>query len=105
MLYRVSGGYTNTDTFVDFTHKEKFIVNPTVTWKPDQDTKITLDAEYFWENFQPSLGIPATIGNRPANIPISTNLQDPTTPPTELRNGHLAMEISHRFNDMFEFKN
>ncbi len=105
VLYRVSGGYTNTDTFVDFTHREKFNINPTVTWKPDQDTKITVDVQYFWENFQPSLGIPATIGNRPANIPISTNFQDPTTPPTEVRNANAALEISHRFNEMFEFKN
>ena len=104
VLYRVSGGYTNSDTFVDFTHREKFTVNPTVTWKPDQDTKVTLDFEYFWDNFQPTLGIPA-IGNRPADIPVSRNFQDPTTPPDKMRNWRAGMEFSHRFNDMFEFKN
>jgi iron complex outermembrane receptor protein len=105
VLYRVSGGYTNKDTFVDFTHREKLLVNPAVTWKPDEDTKITVDAEYFWENFQPTLGIPVFAGDRPANIPVSRNFQDPTTPPDKIRNWHAAMEVTHRFNDMFEFKN
>lgn len=103
VLYRVSGSYTNTDTFVDFTQRQKFLVNPAVTWKPDEDTKITLDAEYFWENFQPTLGIPA-VGNRPANIPVSRNFQDPTTPSDKIRNWHTALEISHRFNETFELK-
>ena len=76
-----------------------------MTWKPDQDTKVTLDFEYFWDNFQPSLGIPATIGNRPADIPVSRNFQDPTTPPDKMRNWHAGMEFSHQFNDTFEFKN
>lgn len=103
ILYRVSGGYLNSGSFRDFTHTDRVHVNPSVTWRPTQDTTFTADVEYYDQDFTPNLGLTVDPFNRtrPANIPLSRNLGGPNTPPSNTRNTFVGTELTHRFNDVF----
>ena len=60
---RFNAMYENSDTFRDYGHLERYGINPTVTLKPNDDTKIKLSYE-FYHDFRladrgnPSQGIP-----------------------------------------------
>jgi outer membrane receptor protein involved in Fe transport len=60
---RFNAMYENSDTFRDYGHPERYGFNPTVTLKPDDDTKIKLSYE-FYHDFRlvdrgnPSQGLP-----------------------------------------------
>jgi iron complex outermembrane receptor protein len=103
VLYRFSGGYLNSGGFRDFSRTERVHVNPSVTWRPTQDTTFTADVEYYDQDFTQGLGLTVDPLNptRPANIPISRNLAGPNVPLSNNRNLYVGSELSHRFNDMF----
>jgi len=44
---RFNAMYENSDTFRDYGHPERYGFNPTVTLKPDDDTKIKLSYEFY----------------------------------------------------------
>src|SRR6476659_10204132 len=62
-LVRFNAMYENSDTFRDYGHFERYGINPTVTLKPTDDTKIKLSYE-FYHDFRladrgnPSQGLP-----------------------------------------------
>ncbi|BGE86658.1 MULTISPECIES: TonB-dependent siderophore receptor [Methylosinus] len=106
VLYRVSGGYLNSGGFRDFSHTDRVHVNPSVTWRPTQDTSFTADVEYYNQDFTQNLGITIDPSNptRPANIPISRNHVGPNAPLSNNRNLYVGSELTHRFNDSFTLK-
>ena len=60
---RFNAFYENSDTFRDYGHLERYGINPTVTLKPDDDTKIKLSYEYYHDDRladrgNPSQGLP-----------------------------------------------
>ena len=55
---RLNAFYEGTDTFRDFGHLERYGINPTVTLKPDDNTKIKLSYEYFHDERPPTAAIP-----------------------------------------------
>ena len=60
---RLNAFYEGSDTFRDYGHLERYGINPTVTLKPTDDTKIKLSYE-FYHDFRladrgnPSQGLP-----------------------------------------------
>jgi len=78
---RFNAMYENSDTFRDYGHLERYGINPTVTLKPDDDTKVKLSYE-FYHDFRladrgnPSQGLPGT-GANPGSGATRFN---PTTP-------------------------
>jgi iron complex outermembrane recepter protein len=77
-LYRVTGQYMHSGSFVDYVRNQDGFGSATITYHPSDQFKFNLDIEY-----QDSLGtdnganFPA-FGNRPAPIPISRYLEDPS---------------------------
>ncbi|MBR1121770.1 TonB-dependent siderophore receptor [Bradyrhizobium lablabi] len=60
---RFNAMYENSDTFRDYGHLERYGINPTVTLKPGDDTKIKLSYEFFHDfrladRGNPSQGLP-----------------------------------------------
>jgi catecholate siderophore receptor len=74
---RLNAFYEGSDTFRDFGHLERYGFNPTVTLKPDDDTKVKLSYE-FYHDFRladrgnPSMGIPG--------VPTRVNQTTPFAP-------------------------
>ena len=56
---RLNVFYEGADGFRDFNHLERYGINPTVTLKPDDDTKIKLSYEYFHDDRTADRGNPS----------------------------------------------
>jgi catecholate siderophore receptor len=56
---RVNAFYEGSDTFRDFGHLERYGFNPTVTLKPDDDTKVKLSYEYYHDREVADRGNPS----------------------------------------------
>lgn len=77
--YRFTGAYQNNKSFRDFNFNDRFLVNPSLTWRPSAATEMSLEVEALDEYYQVDRGLFA-IGNRPAPIPISRSFIDPNDP-------------------------
>jgi catecholate siderophore receptor len=71
---RLNVFYEGSDAFRDFNHLERYGFNPTVTLKPDDNTKVRLSYEYFHD------GRTADRGNPSQGIPGGATRFNPTTP-------------------------
>ena len=74
---RLNAFYEGTETFRDFGQLERYGINPTVTLKPDDNTKIKLSYEYFHDSRTSDRGNPSQAIN--ATSPAATRF-NPTTP-------------------------
>jgi catecholate siderophore receptor len=62
---RLNAFYEGADGFRDFNHLERYGINPTVTLKPDDDTKVKLSFEYYHDKETADRGNPSIgIGTR-----------------------------------------
>ncbi|WP_081851097.1 TonB-dependent siderophore receptor [Bradyrhizobium sp. URHD0069] len=71
---RLNAFYEGSDTFRDFGHLERYGINPTVTLKPTDDTKVKLSYE-FYHDFRL-----ADRGNPSQGLPGGATRFNPTTP-------------------------
>jgi len=71
---RFNAMYENSDTFRQYGHLERYGINPTITLKPTDDTKIKLSYEFF-HDFRL-----ADRGNPSQGIPGGATRFNPTTP-------------------------
>lgn len=75
---RLNTFYENSDTFRDYGHFERYGINPTMTLRPTDDTKIKLSYE-FYHDFRlsdrgnPSLGIPGGATRFNPTVPFAPN--------------------------------
>lgn len=104
LLYRFTGAYQNNNSFRDFVFTDRVLVNPSITWRPTDNTDLTLSVEGSDQDYQADFGIPA-IGTRPAPIPISRSLDDPNSPVDHISKAQVSTEINHRFNDDWAIHN
>ena len=56
---RLNVFYEGADAFRDFNHLERYGINPTVTLKPDDDTRVKLSYEYFHDERAADRGNPS----------------------------------------------
>jgi catecholate siderophore receptor len=71
---RLNVFYEGSDAFRDFNHLERYGINPTVTLKPDDNTKVKLSYEYFHD------GRTSDRGNPSQALPGGATRFNPTTP-------------------------
>ena len=75
---RFNAFYENSDTFRQYGHFERYGINPTITLKPTDDTKVKLSYE-FYHDFRladrgnPSLGIPGGATRFNPTVPFAPN--------------------------------
>jgi catecholate siderophore receptor len=75
---RFNAMYENSDTFRQYGHLERYGINPTITLKPDDDTKIKLSYEFFHDfrladRGNPSQGIPGGATRFNPTVPFAPN--------------------------------
>jgi iron complex outermembrane receptor protein len=79
LAYRVGLAYNQADSFRDFVSSQNIFVAPAISYQPFERFHLNIGGEYQNLNFlDDESGIPA-IGNRPAKIPISRYLGEPST--------------------------
>ena len=76
VAFRLNGVYENSDSFRDFVNLNRSAINPTFTFVPSQQTRITIGYEHLSDKRTADRGITSFQG-RPADVPISTFYGNP----------------------------
>src|SRR6201991_562167 len=110
---RLNTFYEGADGFRDFNHLERYGFNPTVTLKPDDDTKIKLSYEFYHDREVADRGNPSigtgTLGNPTGPFAPNGNMQaffgSPiyNTPFADIQTGMAVIE--HDFGNGLTVKN
>lgn len=68
---RFNAVYEESGSFREGVGLERYGLNPTATWTPDQSTRVVLGYEHFHDSRTADRGIPSLMG-KPAAVPIDT---------------------------------
>ncbi len=114
VAFRVSAVYENSDSYRDGVDLERFGITPTVTIRPDEQTKIVLSTEYFNDKHTTDRGVPSrenAIGEprfnrRPFEIGNSDRFfGNPSLSPMQTETVAFNATIEHSFNSGIDVKN
>lgn len=56
LLYRIDASYQKSNGFRDFEREERIFIAPVISWEPTDRTKVILDFEWFYKDFNPPAG-------------------------------------------------
>ncbi|MFM0736313.1 TonB-dependent siderophore receptor [Paraburkholderia xenovorans] len=107
VLYRLTADGFNTATQTDYVNQQRFAIAPTLTWRPDKDTTLTVFANYQADpeagiyNFVPVVG---TIQTGVAQLPRSFYPGEPTFDSFRKTQESIGYQLDHRFNDVWSVK-
>ena len=107
-LYRLVAVNRDSDTQVDHVPDDRILLAPSLTWRPNADTSLTLQALYQKDKSGSLIGffpwqgtlLPSLYGQ----IPTSTFTGEPGFDRYDTRNTSLGYLFSHRFNDTWTFR-
>ncbi|MBK8814197.1 MAG: TonB-dependent receptor [Methylococcaceae bacterium] len=104
LLYRVNLENLDSGSFRNGLFNRQLNINPNLTWNVNDKTTVELEFGYQRQRTIYDFGIPA-LGTRPANIPISRYLGDPSIGESFNRDDYLVdLDLEHRFNDKWKLK-
>ncbi|MDP2267101.1 MAG: TonB-dependent receptor, partial [Thiobacillus sp.] len=110
LLYRVNAAYQKNNSFVDFISNKNTFVAPSLTWRPSTRFEFNLEGEYQRKDYvhfgTSGGGVPA-IGNRPADIPRSRYIGDPSISvanPNQQNRDFVGFDWSYALNDNWNLK-
>lgn len=95
IAFRVNGLYENSGSFRRFVKLERYGINPTVTFAPGTQTRITLAFEHFHDGRVADRGIPSFQG-KTAEVPIATYFGNPGDAHIRARVDLFSAAIQHQ---------
>ena len=104
LLYRLNGFVEFGETFVDFEDVEsRPFIAPTLAWQIDDDTTLTLEANYLRNNTTgdaPSLPAVGTVIDNPnGEIDLDVNLGEPDVTETQEQVTRIGYRLEHQLDD------
>ncbi|GJL56682.1 MAG: ferrichrome-iron receptor [Nitrospirales bacterium] len=99
LQYRFNFENLDSQSFRDFVFTDRVLFAPAIRWNVSEDT--TIDLDYFYSDEKTVndwTGIPA-IGDRPADIPISRFLGEPSTDRDRTEINHFGVTVQHQLTD------
>jgi len=87
--------YEASDSFRDFVYRNRYGINPTLTFSPSSATQLTFGYEHFYDSRTADRGIPSFAG-RPADVPIETFFGNPNDAYARARVNLLSGTIQHQ---------
>jgi iron complex outermembrane recepter protein len=99
VLYRLTGVLRDSDTELMGTPDNRIYIAPAITWKPDEDTRLTVLAEYM-----KFLTGGAVVNYNDPNGRTDFFYSDPNYNDFDQRQGRIGYEFEHRFNDSLQFR-
>ncbi|MDZ7960264.1 MAG: TonB-dependent siderophore receptor [Aulosira sp. DedQUE10] len=106
--YRLNADYLTSNSFVDFSDREQYTVNPVITFDIGKNTTFTIEGEYTREVARGNASLPAvgTILNNPlGRVPRSRFLFYPDLPPQDRRLSSVGYSLQHKFSDRWQIRN
>ena len=105
-LYRLTGLGRDSGTQVDHTPDNRYYIAPAFTWKPTEDTSLTLLFDYRYDETRYPQGMPVSgtlTGNPNGPIPTDTFLGEPGQDKFNRNQYSTTVLFNHRFNETFAF--
>ncbi|WP_323688803.1 TonB-dependent siderophore receptor [Rhizobium sp. AN83] len=108
LLYRLTGVATRTGTNIDYTEDERFMVAPSFTLKPDEDTTFTFLSHYQKDNgvpdYQPLPYIGTVKAGPYGRIDRDLFTGEPAYNGYDREQAVLGYEFKHQFNDVWSIR-
>lgn len=108
LLYRLIGLGRKADTEVDYTTTERQLIAPTITWRPTEDTTLTVRASYsrdpssYQPNWLPALG--TLLPNPNGQIPKNFFSGHPNVNTYSREQTSVGYEFEHHFNEAWTIR-
>jgi catecholate siderophore receptor len=103
---RINGMYEDSGSYRDFVDLERYGINPKITFRPSEDTRVRLAYEYFSEDRTVDRGIPSnSVTGKPAKTHVSTFFGNPDESDMDFRGHTATATIEHKFDNGIEIKN
>lgn len=103
---RIDGMYENSGSYRDFVDLERYGINPKMTFRPDDNTKVRLAYEYFNEDRTVDRGIPSDfLTGKPAKTGRSTFFGNPDESYMYFESHVVTATVEHKFDNGIEIKN
>lgn len=107
-LYRLTGLANDSQAEIDYVQQQRQFIAPSLTWRPDDDTQLTLFAQFQKDNDVPEAqGLPSvgTVFRNPnGKIDRDLFLGEPGVNAYDRQQYVLGYEFSHRLNDVWTLK-
>lgn len=104
VAFRVNGVYEDSDSYRDDVTLKRYGINPTMTVKPGDNTKVTFGVEYFHDERIADRGVSSYLG-RPLDTDPGQFFGDPAQSPTEATVKIANLLVEHRFSDTALLRN
>src|SRR5262249_1563296 len=107
-LYRLVGLGRQSDTQTDFMQDNKLFIAPSFTWRPSNDTSLTILSQYQkienkgYQQYVP--GQVSFLPNPNGSIPYSRYLGEPGPDGLNLEQSSIGYAFEHRFNDVIQVR-
>jgi iron complex outermembrane receptor protein len=100
---RLSGVWQGTDGYRDGQDGSLRAINPTVAWRPDDQSRVVLGFEYLRSEAQPDTGIPF-VGDELAPVPRTRSYQSPLDE-SDQDLYRVRLDAERRFGDKLTLRN
>lgn len=107
LSYRLTGLYRESDAQVDFIHNRRIFVAPTVTWRPDSRTELTILTEYQKQTGNFANPVPADgslFSNPNGHIPRNRNIGDPDFDRSSSEKWALGYAFDHQLSEAISLR-
>ncbi|HBY77695.1 MAG TPA: TonB-dependent siderophore receptor, partial [Cyanobacteria bacterium UBA11148] len=108
LLYRFNASAQRSDTFIDFSEIERYLISPVLTWQIGRNTTLTFEADYQDRQYPEVPGLPAVgtvLSNPLGELPRDRFLGDPDFNFREIRSFRVGYRFEHYFNDDWLIRN
>lgn len=108
LTYRLVGLVRKSDTQIDFVKDDRIFIAPSLTWKPDDDTSLTVLANYQRDRsgwamqYLPAIG--TVLPSPEGKLPVSRFVGEPSFDSYNNTQASIGYEFEHRFNETWQVK-
>ncbi|MBD3885235.1 TonB-dependent siderophore receptor [Phormidium tenue FACHB-886] len=104
LLYRFNLAYQNSGSFRDFVNDERFFVAPVLQWNISDNTTLTLEGEYLYDDPVFDRGLTA-LSNGSLVLPIDRFLGYPQLDEFYAEQYRIGYRFEHEFSENWRFRN
>lgn len=104
--YRLTGVARNAHDESGFLDNDRYFVAPAFTWKPDEDTSLTVLTSFQRDNPSSPSGLPPalTLNATGAMLPRGFYVGDPSFDFSNRKQTNIGYEFEHRFDETWTFR-
>ncbi|MFM7085055.1 MAG: TonB-dependent receptor, partial [Hyphomicrobium sp.] len=105
--FRLNTMYEYSESFRDYFDLQRYGLNPTLAFRPNDNTKISLSYEYFKDDRVVDRGVPSFIGTpgRPSNGPIENFFGNPNVSQSDFDGQSATATLEHRTESGVNIRN